>query len=93
MAIARTAIELRRWSDMAIIRHAIATAMPDWTDRSIGLKEVAQLCRRLTASRPGRDWHETRDLILTIGCEWDLASDRLDDQSNQCLDCLARFLS
>jgi hypothetical protein len=34
-----------------------------------------------------------RDVILTIGCEWDLARDRLDEQSNACLNCLAQFLT
>jgi len=93
MAIARTATELRRWSDLAIIRQAIATMMPELANKNIGLREVAKLCKKRAASRPGRDWQETRDLILTIGCEWDLASDRLDAQPNACLDCLVRFLT
>jgi hypothetical protein len=93
MAIARTAAELRRGSDLALIRRALATAMPELADHPVGLKEVAELVRRRTASRPGRDLHEVRDLILTIGSEWDLACDRLDEQSSACLHALARLLA
>ena len=91
MAIARTATELQRWSDLAIIRRAIATRMPVLHD-SVGLKDIAELCRRHTLAHPGRDWNDVRGDILMIGCEWDLANDRLDAQSDACLDCLARFL-
>ena len=93
MAIARTATELRRWNDLATIRRALAVAMPELADRPVGLKDIARLCKRRVAARPGRDWHEMRDVILTIGCEWDLARDRLDEQSNACLNCLAQFLT
>jgi hypothetical protein len=93
MAIARTASELRRWSDLATIRRAIRTMAPELADASAGLKEVAELCRRRAVSRPGRDWHAVRDDILTIGCEWDLASDNLDHQSDACLEYIARFLA
>ena len=58
-----------------------------------GLKDIAELCRRHTLAHPGRDWNDVRDGMLTIACEWDLANDRLDAQSDACLDCLARFLS
>ena len=93
MAIARTAAELRRWNDLATIRRALAAAMPELADRPVGLKDIARLCKRRVAARPGRDWHEMRDVILTIGCEWDLARDRLDEQSNACLHCLAQFVT
>jgi hypothetical protein len=93
MAIARTASELRRWSNLATIRCAISVLAPQLADVSVGLKEVAELCKRSAASRPGRDWHAVRGQILTIGCEWDLANDSLDHQPDACLDCLARFLS
>jgi hypothetical protein len=92
MAIARTAAELRRWNDLAAIRRALAAAMPELADKPVGLREVADLCRRRVASRPGLDLHEMRDLILTVACEWDLACDRLDEQSNACLNSLARLL-
>ncbi len=91
MAIARTGTELRRWRDLAVIRRAIAAQMPELDGRA-GLKDVAELCRRHALARPGRDWNDVRDDVLTIGCEWDLANDRLDAQSDACLDCLARFL-
>ena len=92
MAIARTAAELQRWSDLATIRRAVAARMPELNDRA-DLKDIAELCRRHTLAHPGRDWNDVRDGMLTIACEWDLANDRLDAQSDACLDCLARFLS
>jgi hypothetical protein len=91
MAIARTGTELRRWRDLAVIQHAIAARMPELQDR-VGLKEVAELCRRHTLAYP-RDWSDVRDGMLMICCEWDLAKDSLAAQSDACLDCLARFLS
>jgi hypothetical protein len=65
--------------------------MPELDGRG-GLKDVAELCRRHARAHP-RDWNAVRDDILTIACEWDLANDRLDAQSDACLDCLAQFLS
>jgi hypothetical protein len=92
MARIRTSKELSRWSDLAVIRRAIAARMPALTDRA-GLDDVAELCRRHALAHPGRDWNDVRDDILVIGCEWDLATDRLDAQSDLCLEHLARFLS
>jgi hypothetical protein len=76
---------------LATIRHAFAAAMPE-PSVTVGLKEVAKLCRRRAVSRPGHNWHETRDQILLIGIEWNLATDNLDRQSDACLGCLAQFL-
>ena len=67
--------------------------MPELRNASIGLMEIAEVCRRQVTARPGRDWNETRDQILAIGCEWDLANDRLEEQSDACLRSLATFLS
>jgi hypothetical protein len=92
MAIARTTAELSRWSDLAIIRHAIAARMPELHGAAC-LSDVAELCRRHTLVHRGRDWNDVRDDMLTICCEWDLSNDSLDVQSDACLDCLARFLS
>jgi hypothetical protein len=95
MAIARTGTELRRWRDLAIIRRAIAARMPELQDQlqePVGLNEVGQLCRRHALARP-RDWNDVRDEMLTICCKWDLANDDLGAQSDECLDCLARFLT
>jgi hypothetical protein len=92
MAIARTAAELRRWSDLAAIRRALATTIPALADQPVGLMQVAEACRRRTAARPSRDLNEVRDLLLTVGCEWDLACDRLDEQSGACLHALTRLL-
>ena len=65
--------------------------MPELQER-VGLNEVAELCRRHALAQP-RDWNDVRDGMLMICCEWDLANDALDAQSDACLDCLARFLS
>jgi hypothetical protein len=92
MAIARTTAELNRWSDLAIIRRAIAARIPE-LDGGAGLGDVAELCRRHVLAHPGRDWNDVRDDMLTICCEWDLTNDSLDAQSDACLDFLARFLS
>jgi|RhiMethySRZTD1v2_1073278.scaffolds.fasta_scaffold1190569_1 hypothetical protein len=90
MATARTSTELRRWRNLAIIQRAIAARMPELQER-VGLKDVAELCRRHALAQP-RDWNDVRDGMLMICCEWDLAKDALDAQSDACLDCLARFL-
>jgi hypothetical protein len=76
---------------LATIRQAFRAAMSE-SVTTVGLREVAELCRRRAISRPGHDWHETRDQILLIGIEWNLATDNLDRQSDACLGCLARFL-
>ena len=93
MAVARTTAELNRWRDLAIYseRHP-SRGRRSWTVRA-GLSDVAELCRRHALVNPGRDWDDVRDDMLTICCEWDLAHDWLDAQSDACLDCLARFLS
>jgi hypothetical protein len=91
MAIARTGSELRRWSDLAVIRRAIAARMPELDGRA-GLKDIAELCRRHALVHP-RDWNDVRDGMLMICCEWDLVNDSLDAQSDLCLDRLAQFLS
>jgi len=58
----------------------------------MGLKEVAELCRRDYAARPGRDCTVVRDQLLLIAIEWNLARDRLDQQSATCLRAIAEFL-
>jgi hypothetical protein len=77
-----------------MIRRAIRAKAPQVAART-GLKDVAELCGRRAASRTGvagADWHAVRDHILTIGCEWDLAADDLEQQSDVCLHWIARFL-
>jgi hypothetical protein len=91
MANARAVAELRRWSDLAAIRGALA-AVPQLGQGPVGLREIADLCRRRSALRLGRDCHEMRDLLFTIACEWDLSCDRLDEQSSACLGSLVRLL-
>jgi hypothetical protein len=92
MAIARSGSELRRWSNLSAIRRVLSTRMPEFADRPVGLMQIAELCRRHALARPGRDWAARRDQILTIGCEWNLLNDSLDEQTDSCLDCLVEYL-
>ena len=92
MALARTASELRRWSDLSAVRLVLAARMPELRESKVGLMQVAECCRRQIRAFPGRDCNETRAHLVTICCEWDLAADRLEDQSEDCLRCLATFL-
>ena len=92
MATARQATELRRWADLTVIHGAFEGRMPEALPGDSGLRDVAELCRRDYAARPGRDWNEVRDQLLLIGVEWDLARDRLDQQSPACLRAIAAFL-
>ena len=92
MATARQATELRRWADLTVIYGAFEGRMPEVLPADSGLRDVAELCKRDYAARPGRDWNEVRDQLLLIGIEWDLARDRLDQQSQACLRAIAQFL-
>jgi hypothetical protein len=92
MATARNATELRRWADLTVVYGAFQARMPDALSAKSGLKDVAEVCRRDYAARPGRDWNDVRDQLLLIGIEWDLDHDRLDQQSEACLRCVANFL-
>jgi hypothetical protein len=93
MATARTAFELQRWNNLVAIRGILAVRMPGACEQAVGLAQVAALCRRQVLARPGRDWALVRNQVLRIGCDWDLDNDRLDQQSDACLDFLATFLS
>lgn len=92
MAIARNPTDLRRSAHLTVIRRAIEFRMPDVALRDVGLKDIAALCRRNFAAYPGRDWNDVRDQLLLIACEWNLARDRLDQQSDACVKCVADFL-
>jgi hypothetical protein len=92
MATARQASELRRWADLTVIHGAFQGRMPEVLPANSGLSDVAELCKRDYASRPGRDWNDVRDQLLLIGIEWDLSRDRLDQQSEACLRAIAAFL-
>jgi len=93
MATARTVVELRRWANLALIHRALEARTPDLTNgAAIGLTQVALLCRRDYAARPGRDYNQVRDQLLMISIEWDLDRDRLEQQSDACLSCVADFL-
>jgi hypothetical protein len=91
MATTRTAPELRRSAYIALIYRAFRTRMPDLRETAIGLEQVAELCKRDCAARPGRDWHWVRDNVLIIAAEWELSRDRLEEQSIECLRTLAKL--
>ncbi len=88
MATAKTRAQLRRFNDLSLILRAITS--PTSSSRSVGLHEIAGLCAKRV--RAGHDVHAVRDELLTIACEWDLTHDRLEDQSDVCLDAIATFL-
>ena len=89
--MARPSTELRRSGDLSVIRCAIDPTVATGT---IGLKEVVELCKVRSGSRgDGRNWHGVRSLLLTIVCEWDLNIRSLDEQSDECLACLADFVA
>ena len=58
----------------------------------MGLRSVAELCRLDYVARPARDCSAVRDQLLRIAIEWDLARDRLDQQSDTRLRAIAEFL-
>jgi len=92
MATARTGNDLRRWADCTVVQRAQEARLPQVEFWEMGLREVAELCRRDYAARPGRDCHAVRDQLLLIAIEWVLARDRLDQQSDRCLRAIAEFL-
>jgi hypothetical protein len=87
-----TITELRRWEDLAAIRAAVKARLPEKSADTIGLADVAELCKRDLKARPTRDCHDVRDQILQIAIEWDLDRDALDQQSNVCLCAIMNFL-
>ena len=92
MSNARTLTELQRWSDSTVIHRAIEAKLPDAPLAGAGLGDVAEVCKRDYAGRPGRDFHVARNQLMLIGAEWDLTRDRLDQQSATCLRAIADFL-
>ena len=92
MANARTLAELQSWSDLTVIRRALEAKLPDASIAVVGLRDIAEVCRRDHTARPGRDFNVVRDQLLLIGAEWDLTQDQLDQQSATCLRAIADFL-
>jgi hypothetical protein len=92
MATARSLSELRRWADLTVIDGAFIARLPELIPANSGLKDIAELCKRDFAGRPARDSNDVRDQLLVIGVEWDLDRDRLDQQSDACLQAIATFL-
>jgi hypothetical protein len=92
MTIVKRSSELRRMADLTVIHGAFHARMAGVLPEDCGLKEVAELCKRDYAARPARDWYFVRVQMLTIGADWDLLQDRLDQQSDECLQGLAEFL-
>jgi hypothetical protein len=87
-----TITELQRCADLAVIRAAVKARLPDKSAATIGLADIAELCKRDLRARPTRDCHDVRDQILQIAIEWDLDRDALDQQSNVCLCAIVSFL-
>jgi hypothetical protein len=92
VATSRVGNELRRWADLTVIQRAQEARLPDAVVWEMGLMDIAELLRRDFMARPGRDCNEVRDQLLRIGIEWDLEYDRLDQQTEICLRCIAEFL-
>jgi hypothetical protein len=92
MSSIRTLIELQRWTDLAAINAAVKARLPEKSASTIGLADIAELCKRDIKARPARDCHDVRDQILQIAIEWDLTRDPLDQQSNVCLRAVMTFL-
>src|SRR5215813_850586 len=92
MSSIRTITELQRSEDLAAIRAAIEARLPDKSAATIGLADIAELCKRDLKARPTRDCHDVRDQILQIAIEWDLDHDALDQQSNVCIRAVVSFL-
>jgi hypothetical protein len=93
MATVQSAGELRRLVQLTEITRALRARFPDTPLQRIGLDAVAKLCKALVAARACRDCHDVRDDILSIACLWDLASDDLEEQSDELLACLCAFIS
>ena len=93
MAIASTGNDdLRRWADFTVVHRAQEARLPQVEFWEMGLRDVAELCKRDNAARPGRDCNAVRDQLLLIAVEWDFTRDRLDQQSDTCLRAIAEFL-
>jgi len=84
--------ELQRCADLAVISATIKARLPDKSAATIGLADIAELCKRDLRARPTRDCHDVRDQILQIAIEWDLDRDALDQQSSVCLRAIVSFL-
>ena len=84
--------ELQRCANLAVISAAIKARLPDRSAATIGLADIAELCKRDLRARPTRDCHDVRDQILQIAIEWNLDRDALDRQSSVCLRAIVSFL-
>ena len=92
MTRTQTLAQLRRLSDLSKIHRTIARLQPP-SIANIGLMEIASACRMRTRESLERDCHAARARLLTIACEWDLARDRLEKQSDACLAAIVAYLS
>ena len=92
MATTKTRAQLRRLSDLSLIRSELANVLQRRADQNAGLVEIAALCARRNRAKVGRDCQVVRDQLLTIACEWDLRCERLEDQSEDCIAAIAAML-
>jgi hypothetical protein len=84
--------QLRRSNDLRVVREAVAAIIPGALTDHIGLDQIVDVVKANSTPRGGRSWHDVRDQILSIAAEWNLRIDDLEQQSDQCLRCLADLL-
>jgi hypothetical protein len=92
MGIVQTACELQRHAHLTQIVDALQAKFPETCDQRVGFHDVTRLCKIVVASRPCRDCHTIRDELLTVAALWNLASDGLDEQSDELLAYLANLI-
>jgi hypothetical protein len=93
MATAKARSQLRRLSDLSLIRSELAKALHRPANQNASLIDIAALCAPRARARLGSDCHAVRDEILTIAAEWDLRRDWLEDQSDACIAAIAAILT
>jgi hypothetical protein len=93
MATAKARSQLRRLSDLSLIRCELAKALHRPANQDASLIDIAVLCAPRARARLGSDCHSVRDEVLTIAAEWDLRRERLEDQSDACIAAIAAMLT
>ena len=93
MAPAPMEPHMSRPTDLLMIQSAVERMLGRPVEQSIGLREIADVCRLRAKAMLERDCHTARDALLTVACEWDLTRDRLEDQSDACLAIIVEVLN
>jgi hypothetical protein len=84
--------QLRRSNDLETVREAVAVVEPRALTDHLRLNHIVDVIKVNARPRGGRSWHDVRDQILAITAEWNLLIEDLEQQSDECLHCLASFL-